>query len=54
MTDKIGVGALKPKIAIYAFTQTASDLSPLAGGSRYVLHLPADAAADPGEGSSGR
>ena len=42
MTDKIGVGALKPKIAIYAFTQTASDLTPLVGGSRYVLHLPAD------------
>ena len=42
MTDKIGVGALKPKIAIYAFTQTANDLTPLVGGSRYVLHLPAD------------
>ena len=42
MTDKIGVGALKPKIAIYAFTQTAHDLSPLVGGSRYVLHIPAD------------
>ena len=42
LTDKIGVGALKPKIAIYAFTQTAHDLSPLVGGSRYVLHIPAD------------
>jgi hypothetical protein len=42
ITDKVGVGALKPKIAIYAFTQTAHDLSPLDGGSRYVLHIPAD------------
>ena len=42
MTDKIGVGALKPKIAIYAFTQTANDLTPLVGGARYVLHMPAD------------
>ena len=42
LTDKLGVGALKPKIAIYAFTQTAHDLSPLVGSSRYVLHIPAD------------
>ncbi len=42
MTDKVGVGALKPRIAIYAFTQTAYDLSPLTGSSRYVLHIPAD------------
>jgi hypothetical protein len=42
MTDRVGVGALKPKIAIYAFTQTANDLSPLTGDSRYVLHIPAD------------
>jgi len=42
ITDKVGVGALKPKVAIYAFTQTANDLSPLVGGERYVLHLPAD------------
>ena len=41
MTDKVGVGALKPKIAIYAFTQTAHDLTPLTGGGRYVLHIPA-------------
>ena len=50
MTDRVGVGALKPKIAIYAFTQTAHDLSPLTGSGRYVLHIPADRAADPGEG----
>jgi hypothetical protein len=42
ITDRLGVGALKPKVAIYAFTQTANDLSPLTGGGRYVLHLPAD------------
>ena len=42
LTDKVGVGALKPKVAIYAFTQTANDLTPLTGGGRYVLHLPAD------------
>ncbi len=42
MTDRVGVGALKPKIAIYAFTQTAHDLSPLTGSGRYVLHIPAD------------
>ena len=47
LTDRIGVGALKPKIAIYAFTQTANDLSPLVGSSRYVLHIPADQLADP-------
>ena len=29
MTDKVGVGALRPKIAIYAFAQTANDLTPL-------------------------
>jgi hypothetical protein len=42
ITDKVGVGALKPKVAIYAFTQTAYDLSPLVGGERYVMHIPAD------------
>ena len=42
MTDKVGVGALIPKIAIYAFTQTARDLTPLDGAERYVLHIPAD------------
>ena len=42
MTALVGVGALKPKVAIYAFAQTAQDLSPLTGASRYVLHLPAN------------
>ncbi len=50
MTDKVGVGALKPKIAIYAFAQTAADLSPLNGGERYVLHLPADQLPVPARG----
>jgi hypothetical protein len=49
MTDKIGVGALRPEIAIYAFTQTASDLSPLVGSSRYVLHIPPDRLPIPAE-----
>ena len=42
ITDKVGVGALKPKVAIYAFAQTDRDLGPLTGDARYVLHLPAD------------
>jgi hypothetical protein len=43
ITAKVGIGALKPKVAIYAFAQTARDLSPLNGTSgRYVLHIPAD------------
>jgi hypothetical protein len=42
ITDRVGVGALKPKVAIYAFSQTDRNLGPLTGDSRYVLHLPAD------------
>ena len=42
MTDKVGVGALVPKVAIYAFTQTDRNLAALTGDARYVLHLPAD------------
>jgi hypothetical protein len=42
ITARVGIGALKPKIAIYAFTQTANDLTPLTGAGRYVLHIPAD------------
>ncbi len=41
VTDKAGVGALIPEIAIYPFTQTSRDLVPLSGAKRYVLHLPA-------------
>ena len=50
LTDRVGVGALKPKVAIYAFTQTANDLTPLTGGGRYVLHLPADQLPVPARG----
>ena len=50
MTDLVGVGALKPKVAIYAFTQTAENLSPLTGASRYVLHIPADQLPVPAKG----
>ncbi len=42
ITDRVGVGALKPKVAIYAFAQTDRNLGPLSGDSRYVLHLAAD------------
>ena len=49
-TDKIGVGALIPKIAIYPFAQTSRDLVPLDGANRYVLHLPADRLPIPARG----
>ena len=39
MTDKIGVGALKPKIAIYPFAHTAAT-APRYRARRYVLHIP--------------
>ena len=42
ITDRVGVGALKPKVAIYAFAQTDRNLGALTGDARYVLHLPAD------------
>jgi hypothetical protein len=42
ITDKVGVGALRPKVAIYALAQTDRNLGPLSGDARYVLHLPAD------------
>ena len=48
MTDKIGVGALKPKIAIYPVEQTARDRTPLTGARRYVLAHPVEPIADPG------
>jgi hypothetical protein len=42
ITDRVGVGALKAKVAIYAFAQTDRNLGALSGDARYVLHLPAD------------
>ncbi len=42
ITDRVGVGALKPEVAIYAFAQTDRNLGALSGDARYVLHLPAD------------
>ncbi len=50
MTDKIGVGALKPKIAIYPFAQTARDRTPLTGARRYVLHIPSSRLPIPARG----
>lgn len=41
IVDKVGFGALKPKLALYPFAQTSRDLAPLTGARRYVLHLPA-------------
>lgn len=40
IVDKVGFGALKPKIALYPFAQTSRDLAPLTGEERYVLHIP--------------
>ena len=54
LTDKVGVGALKPKVAIYAFTQTAQRPEP---ADRRRALRPAHArrsASGPGAGSSGR
>jgi hypothetical protein len=42
ITDKVGVGALRTIVAIYALAQTDRNLGPLTGDGRYVLHLPAD------------
>jgi hypothetical protein len=42
ITDKVGVGALRTNVAIYALAQTDRNLGPLTGDARYVLHLPAD------------
>jgi hypothetical protein len=50
MADKLGVGALIPKIAIYPFAQTSRDLVPLNGARRYVMHLPADRLPIPARG----
>lgn len=41
IVDKVGLGALRPDVAIYPLAQTNQLLQSLSGKNKYVLHIPA-------------